>query len=174
MGKQISNVLSATTLIIMLSLGQASAMQALNAPVTGHPNPESLFTSSDPKLHANKQVALKIVRDLLESGHWEDAPKYLTKEYIQHNPMAGSGRDAVVSFFVNVLKVKPQPIPKAMKTKVVAVQAEGEYVTVSYVKELKDPNDPSKIYTTTWFDMWRFQNGKADEHWDPQTLPGNN
>jgi len=32
--------------------------------------------------------------------------------------------------------------------------------------DLKDPKDPSKSYTTTWFDMWRFKDGKADEHWD--------
>jgi len=27
--------------------------------------------------------------------------------------------------------------------------------------------DPSRTHTTTWFDMWRFVDGKADEHWDP-------
>jgi predicted SnoaL-like aldol condensation-catalyzing enzyme len=44
--------------------------------------------------------------------------------------------------------------------------AEGDYVTVSYPRSMKDPKDPSKTYTTTWFDMWRFVGGKADEHWD--------
>ena len=34
------------------------------------------------------------------------------------------------------------------------------------VGEYKDPKDPSKTYTTTWFDMWRIKDGKADEHWD--------
>jgi len=33
---------------------------------------------------------------------------------------------------------------------------------VAYVHELTG-------YTTTWFDMWRFKDGKADEHWDPAT-----
>ena len=42
-------------------------------------------------------------------------------------------------------------------------------VTVAYVRELKDPKDATKTYTTTWFDMWRFKDGKADEHWDPAT-----
>lgn len=145
--------------------------QALNTPVTAHPDPESLFTSPDPKLHANKQVALKIVKELLEAGHWDRAPQYLTKAYIQHNPFAASGLDAVVNFFVNVAKVQPKPIPEKMQTKVVAVTAEGDYVTVSFVREMKDLKDPSKSYTTTWFDMWRFKDGKADEHWDPATLP---
>ena len=151
--------------------GGAAHAQALSAPVVAHPNPESLFTSNDPKLNANKQVALKIVRDLLEAGHWNMAPQYLTKEYIQHNPVAASGLDAVVHYFVDIAKVQPKPIPAKMATKVVAVQAEGDYVTVSYVREIKDPKDPTKSYTTTWFDMWRFRDGKADEHWDPATLP---
>lgn len=155
-----------------LLLGSAAAHgQALNAPVVAHPDPESLFTSPDPKLHANKQVALKIVKELLEAGHWDRAPLYLTKEYIQHNPLAASGLDAVVHYFVNVAKVEPKPIPEKMQTKVVAVQAEGDYVTVSFVREMKDPKDPSNTYTTTWFDMWRFEDGKAAEHWDPATLP---
>ena len=34
---------------------------------------KSLFTSPDPKLNANKQVVLHIMRDLLEANHWEMA-----------------------------------------------------------------------------------------------------
>jgi predicted SnoaL-like aldol condensation-catalyzing enzyme len=52
---------------------------------------------------------------------------------------------------------------------IVAVLAEGDLVTVVYPRVLKDPKDPAKTYSTTWFDMWRFKDGKADEHWDPAT-----
>ena len=156
----------------LLTSGAAPGIaQALSDPVVASPNPEALFTSPDPKLNANKQVALKIVRDLLEAHHWEMAPRYLTKRYIQHNPVAASGLDAVMHYFVDVAKQQPLPIPARMQTKVVAVQAEGDYVTVSYVKDVRNAADPAKSYTTTWFDMWRFENGKADEHWDPMTLP---
>jgi hypothetical protein len=44
-------------------------------PVTGSADPEALFTSPDPRLNANKQVVLHIVRDLLEAGRWSDAPR---------------------------------------------------------------------------------------------------
>jgi len=30
-----------------------------------------------------------------------------------------------------------------------------------------DPKGPAKKYTTTWFDMFRIENGKIAEHWDP-------
>ena len=37
-------------------------------------------------------------------------------------------------------------------------------------RELPDPRTPGKTYTTTWFDMWRIKDGKADEHWDYGTI----
>jgi Uncharacterized protein conserved in bacteria len=157
---------------LLLSTAPAHAqMRALNDAVVAHPDPESLFTSPDPKLHRNKQTALKIVKELLEANHWDRAPLYLTERYIQHNPMAGSGLKPVMDFFMKVAKRTPTPIPEKMKTPVVAVQAEGDFVTVSFVREVPYPDDPTKTYTTTWFDMWRFVDGKADEHWDPATLP---
>jgi predicted SnoaL-like aldol condensation-catalyzing enzyme len=133
------------------------------APVTGVADPESLFTDPNPKLHANKQVVLHIVRDLLECNHWDEADKWLTPEYIQHNPLVVSGRDAVVKFFGSRPK---KAIPQSMQTKVVAVMADGNLVLVAFPREYNDPKDPSKTYTTTWFDMWRIENGKAAEHWD--------
>ena len=134
--------------------------------VVGAANPDALFTSPDPVLNTNKQAAYHIVKDLIEAGHWELADKYLTQAYHQHNPQAASGLPGVVYFFTQVLKVKPTPIPEKMKTAIVSVTADGSYVVVSYPRVLKDPKDPTKTYTTTWFDMWRFVDGKADEHWD--------
>jgi predicted SnoaL-like aldol condensation-catalyzing enzyme len=157
--------LAAALLLTFVAAGSARAQ----APVVGVADPESLFTSSDPKLHANKQVVLHIVRDLLEANHWDQAEKYLTKEYIQHNPNVASGRDPVVNFFSSR---KPSPIPDARswKTRVVSVVAEKDLVVVAFVREERDPRDPAKTYTTTWFDMWRIKDGKADEHWDGATI----
>jgi predicted SnoaL-like aldol condensation-catalyzing enzyme len=147
-------------LIIALVLGGASLRA--QEPVVAASDPDALFHSGDPQLNVNTQAAYHIVKDLLEAGHWELADKYLTERYVQHNPNAGSGRAGVVKYFTEVRKVKPTPIPEKMKTKVVSVVAEGDLVVVAYVREVKD-------YTTTWFDMWRFKDGKADEHWDPAT-----
>lgn len=138
-------------------------------PVVPASDPDALFHSSDPKLDANKQVAYHIVKDLIGAGHWELADRYLTERYIQHNPNAASGRAGVVRFFTEVLKVRPTPIPDKVKPTVVSVVAEGDLVVVTFVREVKDAQDSSKSYTTTWFDMWRFKDGKADEHWDPAT-----
>jgi|TARA_Y100001934_G_C12250725_1_gene725008 predicted SnoaL-like aldol condensation-catalyzing enzyme len=106
----------------------------------------------------------------LEANHWELADQYLTERYIQHNPNTANGLTAVVHFFTEILKVKPIPIPEKIKTKVVSVVAEGDIVTFAFVRVLKHPKDPSKTYTTTWFDQWRFVDGKADEHWDNDVI----
>ncbi|PYP75299.1 MAG: hypothetical protein DMD25_13325 [Gemmatimonadetes bacterium] len=152
---------------LAIALVAGSVSLHAQEPVVGASDPEALFHSGDPKLNTNRQAAYHIVKDLLEAGHWD-----LTERYIQHNPNAASGRAGVVKYFTEVRKVKPIPIPEKMKTKVVSVVAEGDLVVVAYVRELKDAKDSSKSYTTTWFDMWRFVDGKADEHWDPATRMG--
>src|SRR5438552_19199796 len=95
-----------TSLALLLAL--AGAPVFAQAPVTGSKDPESLFTSKDPKLNTNKQTVMHIMRDLLEAGHWSDAPKYLTQEYIQHSPNVQSGLEPVSQFFAG----RPQkPMP---------------------------------------------------------------
>ena len=153
-----------TTVAVLLSCVPAIAQE----PVVGVANPESLFTSPNPRLNANKQVALHIMRDLLEANHWDEADKYLTARYLQHNPNVASGLAPVVKFFKSF--TKPSPIPEHMKTPVVAVLADGDLVTVVIARQFPDPRDPSKKYTTSWFDMWRIKDGKADEHWDAATI----
>src|SRR5262249_36137839 len=72
---------------------------AAQEPVRGVANPEALFTDRNPALHANKQAALHIMKDLLQCNRWDEADKWLTARYVQHNPNVASGRDPVVKFF---------------------------------------------------------------------------
>jgi predicted SnoaL-like aldol condensation-catalyzing enzyme len=140
-------------------------------PVVGVDNPEKLFHDKNKKLDKNKQAAYHIMLDLLECNHWNEADKWLTEAYHQHNPLAASGRAGVIAFFSSR---QPKPLPDKMQTKIVAVVADGDYVTVVTPRSAPDPRNPGKMYYTTWFDMWRFVDGKADEHWDPQTVPAPN
>jgi predicted SnoaL-like aldol condensation-catalyzing enzyme len=157
--------LAVAAAVSMLTLGAAHAQEA----TVGVADPEALFHSPDPKLDRNKQAAYHIEKELLECGEWSRAGEWLTPAYHQHNPQAKSGLDGVVYFFTQVLKVQPKPCPEKMTNKVAAVIAEGDYVTVMTPRTLKDSKDPTQTYTTTWFDTWRFVDGKADEHWDPAT-----
>lgn len=150
---------------LLTVFGVAAAASAQEAVVEAK-DKDALFTSQDPVLNANKQVAYHIMKDLLEAGQWGEADKYLSERYLQHNPNVPSGRASVVGFFTRVLKVDPKPVPEKMATPVVFVNAEGDLVTVATVRTEKDPKDPAKTYTTTWYDTWRIVDGKADEHWD--------
>jgi predicted SnoaL-like aldol condensation-catalyzing enzyme len=136
-------------------------------PVVGVADAESLFTDPDPKLNANKQVVLRIMRELLQCNHWDQADQWLTERYIQHNPNLASGRERVVAFFGT--RPKAESCDK-LQAPIVAVMAEDDLVTVVLPREYPDPRNTSRRYTTTWFDMWRIVDGKADEHWDPATI----
>jgi predicted SnoaL-like aldol condensation-catalyzing enzyme len=167
--------LLAAALAVSIPGAAQSQMRALSDPVVGHPDPESLFTSRDRTLNRNKQAALHIQRELLKCNQWSRAGEWLTDKYIQHNPVAASGLEGVINYFVNVAKRQPlDPCPALSANDpnaVVTVMAEGDYVTILTKRIVPYADDPSQSYTTTWFDTWRFVDGKADEHWDPATLP---
>jgi len=156
-----STLVGAFTLIACANLfGQAE-------PVVGAADPTALFKDKDKTLNKNKQAAMHIVIDLLAYGHWNEADKWLTEKYIQHNPNFGSGRAPIMAAFG---KNAPRPIPadpKDWSTKIVAVTTQGkDIVCVASVSPRQDPRNPGQTHTTTHFDMWRFVDGKADEHWD--------
>ena len=152
---------------VLLSVG--SALQA-QEPVIGVKDPESLFKDSDAKLNRNKQAALHIMRELLQCNQWDRAGEWLTDAYHQHNPNAASGLKGVVEFFTKVMKRQRTDKCDKLTTEVVAVMADDDYVTVMMPRKYPDPRKPGTDYYTTWFDTWRFVNGKADEHWDPATI----
>lgn len=173
---KIRHIILATAMALALPAAAQAQMRALSDPVVPHPDPESLFTSSDPVLNRNKQAALHIQRNLLKCNEWSRASEWLTDAYIQHNPVAASGLQGVVYYFTQVARRQPlSPCPSLSANDpngVVAVQAEGDYVTILTRRIMPYADDPTQTYTTTWFDTWRFVDGKADEHWDPATLPG--
>lgn len=158
--------------MVALALSVSAGMLLAQSPVVASKDPESLFTSPDPKLHRNKQAAMHIMRDLLEAGRWSEAPNWLTERYIQHNPCCADGRQTVMDFFGGRGTPRPVPDRNNWATGIVAVTAEGDYVTVAILRTCADPRTPGRTYTTTWFDMWRFVDGKADEHWDFGTIAG--
>lgn len=158
-----------TCFLALLTLGLSFTLYA-QEPVVGVDDPESLFIDDDPVMHRNKQSALHIMRELLQCNQWDRAGEWLTKRYIQHNPNARSGMDGVVFFFTQILKREPTKDCGELKTPITAVMADDDYVTVMYPRILPDPRNEDETYSTTWFDTWRFVDGKADEHWDPAEI----
>jgi predicted SnoaL-like aldol condensation-catalyzing enzyme len=136
-------------------------------PVTPAPDQEALLAHSDPTLAANKRVAYDFFRVILRGQQLDRAAEFMTEDYIQHNPNADTGMAGFIAYF-EANGGGPQPVQDTLPG-LVAIQAEDEYVTLSFVREYPEPGMPERTYTTTWFDMFRVVDGKIVEHWDPAT-----
>ena len=141
----------------------AAPLQA-QVPVLANTNHAQMLASPDARLAANKRIVYDFWREVFEGRHMDLAEKYMAEGYIQHNPNVPSGRAAFVEFFSKLSG--PKPIEAQVKAPLVALVAEGDLVVLTFLRELPDPKDPTKKYTTTWFDMFRIENGKIAEHWD--------
>jgi predicted SnoaL-like aldol condensation-catalyzing enzyme len=146
----------------MIALLAVPAFGAL--PVVPASDQASLLKSNDKKLAANKKAAYDFFRIVLRGLRLDQAEKYMRDDYMQHNPNADTGLAGFKAYFTKL--GGPKEIPATLDG-LVAIQAEGDYVTLSFVREYPDPAQKGKKYTTTWFDMFRFDNnGKIAEHWD--------
>jgi predicted SnoaL-like aldol condensation-catalyzing enzyme len=128
----------------------------------------ALLHSPDPNLAANKKTAYEFYRIVLRGRRLDEAGTYMHDDYMQHNPNAETGIKGFKEFFSKL--GGPLPIPETLAD-LVSIQAEGDLVTLSFRREHDDPAHAGQKYTTTWFDMFRIENGKIAEHWDPATKP---
>src|ERR1700749_2613650 len=153
----------------MMHLTSALVFTALSSPlfaaiaVTPAKDQSEFLKSHDPKLAANKKAAYDFYRIVLRGLRLDQADKYMREDYMQHNPNADTGLKGFKAYFTKL--GGPKDIPDTIPG-LVAIQAEGDYVTLSFVREYDDPAQKGKKYTTTWFDMFRIVNGKIVEHWD--------
>jgi predicted SnoaL-like aldol condensation-catalyzing enzyme len=150
-------------LALLAGLFAAGAARA-QVPVVPAANQEALLASADPKLAANKKLVWDFWREVLEAGHMDQAERLMAEGYIQHNPNVPTGRAAFVAFFTQ--HVKSRPVQPRIAAPLVSIVAEGDLVILSFVQPTADPKDATKTATTTWFDMFRIENGRIAEHWD--------
>jgi predicted SnoaL-like aldol condensation-catalyzing enzyme len=98
----------------------------------------------------------------------EGTAKFLTPDYIQHNPLIADGSASLGKYFAGVKTAHPNA--HVVVHRIIAV---GDYVFahVNFVNLLTDdPNDAG----VAGVDIYRMNaNGKAVEHWDALQLVGN-
>lgn len=155
-----------TFLVLAALLAFASPARVdAQTPVTANTDHAAMLAHADPRLAANKRLVYDFWREVFEAAHMDLAEKYMLESYIQHNPNVPDGRAAFVSFFSKIRQ--PKPIAPRVAAPLVAILADRDLVTLVFVRELPEPSDATRKYTTTWFDMFRLQDGKIAEHWDP-------
>jgi predicted SnoaL-like aldol condensation-catalyzing enzyme len=124
---------------------------------------EALLASDDPRLAANKRLVYDMYRIVLQAGLADRAGEFISEGYIQHNPMAGQGLAGVQDY---IRKTRPErAIEDRLELPLVHLMAEGNYVTTAFVRPEKDTQ--GQTYHSTWFDLYRIEDGKIAEHWDP-------
>ena len=136
------------------------------APLTPAPDQLALIKSSDPKLARNKQHVWDFWRIVYEGGHMEQVAKYMTPEYIQHNPNVSSGRDKFVATIG--ASRPPREVMPTSKFPIIDIIAEGDKVVVMWARKVRDREHPEQTYDMTWFDVFRLdaKSGLIAEHWD--------
>ncbi len=123
----------------------------------------ALLASDDPQLAANKQLVYDMYRILLQAGLADRAGEFIAEDYIQHNPNAGQGLAGVMDY---VRKTRPErEIEDRLELPLINIVAERNMVSMAFVRPVKDAD--GNTYYSTWFDLYRIEDGKIAEHWDP-------
>jgi predicted SnoaL-like aldol condensation-catalyzing enzyme len=143
-----------------LAAEEQPAMNVAPVVATDH---VALLESADTQLAANKRLVYDMYRIVLQGGHWQRAGEFIRDDYVQHNPMAGQGLAGVQEY---IRATRPaRDIEDALELPLVHLMAEGDYVTTAFVRPEKDA--AGETYHSTWFDLYRIEDGKIAEHWDP-------
>lgn len=118
---------------------------------------------------ANKAVVVEFYNKIFVDKDFEAARKYFGDRYVQHNPNAPDGPDALQKLLTGFW----QKFPNA-HSEIKRVFADGDFV-VLHVNAIPEQGDPGLAIV----DIFRLEAGKVVEHWDvvqkiPPTSANNN
>ena len=106
----------------------------------------------------NQQLVENWYRDVIMSGHVDQASKYMADDYIEHDPTISGGRAGFVQHYSDASARPPMAKPAE-------AFAKGDYVVLVWERSDKDPGT-STSYKYFMYDVARVKNGKIQEHWD--------
>lgn len=156
-------------LVCVFMLVVVSSPLVAQVPVAVATDQQALLQSDDPQLAVNKKLVFDFWREVFQTRNMDLAPKYMAEDYIQHNPNVATGRQPFMDYFG---KFEREPV-KAEIDNLVTIVAEGDKVVLAFRQERPDPRHEGQFYTTTWFDMFRIENGMIAEHWDYGNIRAN-
>ena len=155
-------------LFCLVAVFLISAPLYAQLPVELAPDQYALLESDDPQLAANKKLVFDFWLEVFQTRDMSKAPDYMKEDYMQHNPIAATGRKP----FMDIFGSFPKQPRKNTIDNLVSIVAERDLVVLGFKWECIDPRDETKKFTTTWFDMLRIEDGKIAEHWDFGTVRG--
>jgi predicted SnoaL-like aldol condensation-catalyzing enzyme len=108
------------------------------------------------RLDYQKTVAVRVLKEAFERGDTEVVDRFVRADYIQHNPLASNGPEALKTFAAGLHQQFPDT-----EYDVKRVIAENDLVVVHSNLVLTPGTRGSAV-----MDIFRFQDGKIAEHWD--------
>jgi predicted SnoaL-like aldol condensation-catalyzing enzyme len=103
-------------------------------------------------------MVLNWYRDVIMSGHVDQASKYMADDYIEHDPTISGGRAGFVQHYSTASARPPMAKPSV-------AFAKGDYVVLAWERSDNDPTTATP-YRYFMYDVVRVKNGKVQEHWD--------
>lgn len=158
-----STLMSRKTIAALVAAASLTAVTGL-APIATAATPTSGQKASAGNWQAspftqerNKNVAVHVLRQLFEEGNLSVADRYIRSDYIQHNPAAPNGREAIKSFIRDWTARFPDH-----EYNVKRVLAQGDLVLV-HSNPIYEPGTRGVAVV----DIFRFdKRGMIAEHWD--------
>jgi predicted SnoaL-like aldol condensation-catalyzing enzyme len=122
------------------------------------------ITYADEALSArNKALVRDFYTTVLIGRQVDAAPRFLSTDYIQHNPNVPTGLKGFMDTF---RKRFDQKLPSDYKRELLNAVGENNMVVI-YVRQTRTSPD-GKHNQALGFDMFRVQDGKIAEHWDAE------
>ncbi|WP_328508032.1 MULTISPECIES: nuclear transport factor 2 family protein [unclassified Streptomyces] len=150
-------VLASTALLGAAGMPAAAVPPTVSADRAGYAGNDSFA-----RLGYQKAVAVRVLKGVFEQGDTNVVDRYVRPDYIQHNPFAPDGAEALKNLGVGF----HQRFPDA-EYDVKRVISEGDLVVV-HSNMVTTPGTRGAAV----FDIFRFQDGKIAEHWDvSQNVP---
>ena len=108
------------------------------------------------KTEANRELVKNFLYDVMQGNHPEKTPEYFEGDtYLQHNTGIADGLSGLGAALAALAKQNIQMVYNTVHQ----VLAQGNYVLA--VSEGTFGGAP-----TSYYDLWRVENGKIAEHWD--------
>ena len=128
-----------------------SAALALTACATAGPSKEQDVAAK------NKEMVIAFYNMIFQEHKVREAlGKYVGDRYIQHNPLAPNGTEALIAFFEPYFAKNPEA-----RSEIKRAAAEGDLVFL-HVHAKSSATDRGLAV----MDIFRVENGKVVEHWD--------
>jgi len=147
----------------MTSVGLKLVLAAALASVVSLP----VHAADTPEEAKNKQLVLDMWQGVIVDNLPEAVLRYISPNYIQHNPNIAPGRDGLYNAVKGLAEARKNPNAKPHTTKrLIHAFADGDLVALTWDVDAPDPANPGKTYVANSFDMFRMKDGLVVEHWD--------